>query len=427
MNADQRLTMLFRGLANYERTRTMAGPWSLDNMRALLKGQGARADHGTWIQVGGSKGKGTTAHYVEALARAAGCRTGTFVSPHIEHVTERVAIDGCPVAAATLLAALEEVLARAEIHGLSLSFFEAVTAAAVRIFSAQAVDVAVLEVGLGGRLDATTAVLVEGTILTHIELEHTDLLGDTLAEIATEKAHIMRPGVPFWTVDQPETADLLLRHAAAVGAVRRPTPVIEELRQDGAGWLGVMVCAGERAPFRLPAASRFELPALALAWGALRELVPDAIIPLDPVPRPVLPGRFEVVAAKSTPDRGPVVLDGAHTPLSFAQTVEELDRRFPGEPVAVLFATVRGKQWREGLSAMLPRVDRFLVTSVEGTSCVPPVEVVEWLRAQGARADEVVSPTAGLQELLRCPAVRLVAGSFYLVGAVRAKLLHPHV
>ncbi|MCB9889787.1 MAG: hypothetical protein H6836_09445, partial [Planctomycetes bacterium] len=361
---------------------------------------------------------GSTSHYLEALARGTGARTGLYTSPHLQHVTERVRIDGEPVPATELADALDAVLAQADAGGMLLSFFEALTAAAVRIFGDHAVDVAVLEVGLGGRLDATTAVPVDATVLTHIELEHTDLLGPDIESIATEKAHIMRPGAPAWVTPDPRTDALFAAHAGRIGAVPRTPATIADLRELATTWSGTLVEGAERHPFTLHGASRFELAALALAFSCLHHLLPHAALPLTPVPRPELPGRFEVHSAATSP----WILDGAHTEGSARQVATELRRRFPGRRVNLLFGAAAGKRWTAVLSELLPLVDRVLVTPLPGIPCEEPAGVVAWLHERGIPAVAVSDPESGWAALRDDPGLRLVAGSFYLVGAVRQKL-----
>src|SRR5690606_28932727 len=158
----------------------------LDTVRRLLAELGVGSPP-LAVQVGGSKGKGTTAAWIEAFLRAAGVRSGCYASPHVSSIRERVRIDGADVPGDELEAAVEHVLDRRP-AGASPTFFEILTAAAAVVFDRRAVGAAVWEVGLGGRLDATTAIDVQASVLTGIELEHTAILGDTVEAIAAEKA-----------------------------------------------------------------------------------------------------------------------------------------------------------------------------------------------------------------------------------------------
>jgi dihydrofolate synthase/folylpolyglutamate synthase len=171
------------------------------------------------IHVAGSKGKGSTALFAEAICRAAGERVGSFTSPHLERWTERFRIDGREVTGERLAAAVSRLqphvdALRAEDRGSAPTFFDATTAAALLLFSEAEVDRVVLEVGLGGRLDSTNVVVPAVTCVTSIELEHTEKLGDSLAEIAREKAGILKAGVPAVAGDLPAPARTVLAERA---------------------------------------------------------------------------------------------------------------------------------------------------------------------------------------------------------------------
>jgi len=399
---DSRLTTLLSGLQNYERTRPASQEWSLENMERLLAWPELPPFAGKAVQIGGSKGKGTTALYLEALARSAGLRVGTYLSPHLHHVTERVRLDAAPVASQVLCEALEPILAWAEAQRVQPTYFEALTAAASLVFARAGVDLAVYEVGLGGRFDATTAISVDAAIVTGIELEHTEVLGNSIAAIAAEKAAILRSGRPALVAAAGDALTVIREAAVRVGAE------LQVLGED----FGVDPRGGRLAD----GASMFETPALELAAACMQQLFPDSGLCLEPAPRPELPGRFEVLAAA---DGWPFVLDGAHTAESMGVVAAELRRRWANQPVAALVASASGKAWREGLRRLLPVVDSFLVTSIVGTSTEDPHELVAWLREQHASAHLVETAKTGVEQLRSQPAVRLVTGSFYLVAAVR--------
>lgn len=421
--ATERLTALLSRWTNYERLRPDRPRWSLDNMRALLARPGARLPAGRLVQVGGSKGKGTTALYLESLALAGRLRAGTYLSPHLESLLERVRLRGSQIDEPTLRAALDPILAFAEQTGRDITFFEVMTAAAVECFAAAAVDVGVLEVGLGGRLDATTAVPVDASILTSIELEHTELLGGTLAAIAGEKAWVVRAQRPAFTSLRGVALDVVRSHAAAV---RAPLFVLDEhfgldgVEDHGDALSGhVTDTSGLRRPFRLPGASMVELQAFALAYACLRWLLPDVDLPLTPAPRPELPGRCEV---RRCADGGSIVFDGAHTPGSLACLASEVQRRFPRQRPVLLFGSARGKDWRLGLMPWLPLVDSVYVTELTGTVSEEPGAIANWLAERGVQAQTVPDAATGVGALLRHDGPRIVTGSFYLVGAARACL-----
>ena len=184
--AASKLAPLLDQLVDYERTRPTQREWDLTAVQRLLRRKDATPPCRPAIQVAGSKGKGTTAAYLDALVGAAGLRAGIYSSPHLVTLCERIRIGGASIRVERLEEVLASLLAVA--GDRPPTFFEAMTAAAVECFAQEAVDLSIYEVGLGGRFDATTAIDVDAAIVTRIELEHTEVLGDTIAAIATEKA-----------------------------------------------------------------------------------------------------------------------------------------------------------------------------------------------------------------------------------------------
>lgn len=420
--AAERLAPLLSQLVNYERLRPDRRLWDLATMRQLLARPGAPPPPRPAVQVGGSKGKGTTCAFLGAIATAAGRRVGVYTSPHLETLLERIVVDGRNIDVDALAGLLRHVLGA---PGLARAptFFEATTVAAADWFAAQRVDLAVYEVGLGGRFDATTALPVDASIVTTIELEHTDVLGDTVEAIAGEKAHVVRGGGTGFTAATGGALAVLRRHAEQVRA--RLLVLGEDFGMRAVQW-GAAGCrgrlwlpAGIERPFFLPDASAFELPALALAAAACAQLLPDTPLPLDPAPRPRLSCRFEV---RTDVDGEVLVLDGAHTEQSLRAVATELARRHPGRRAAVLFASAVGKRWREGLSALLPVADSFVVTELTGTPGEPAVTLAAHLAASGATCEVAADIASGLAALRRRPGPRLVVGSFYLAGQVRQLL-----
>ncbi|MFK7741740.1 MAG: folylpolyglutamate synthase/dihydrofolate synthase family protein [Planctomycetota bacterium] len=410
-------------MVDYERLRPNERVWDLASIRELLGRPGAAVPPRPAVQVAGSKGKGTTAAFLEALVAAGGrgrLSAGTYSSPHVATLRERIRVAGRMVSEADLRRLLENILAAA---GASPpTFFEAMTIAAVECFAQSQVDLAIYEVGLGGRLDATTAIPVDAAIVTRIELEHTEVLGDTIAAIAGEKAHVIRPGGLGITGADGSALPVIRRHADDVGAEllvlgKGADIELHDIVLDADQARGVLrLPDGGRHPFCLPGANAFELPALALAAATLQRVLPDLPLALDPAPRPWLPCRFESFAE---PDGQTLVLDGAHTEDSLRAVAAECGRRFPGKRLAVLTAFAAGKRWREGLSALLPMVDVFVVTELSGTPGEPPANLADWLVEQGAECELMTELRDAVQRLRAHDGPRLVVGSFYLAGAVR--------
>lgn len=416
------LAPLLDRLVNYERTRPNQALWDLAVMQRLLARQGAAPPPRPAVQIGGSKGKGTAAAMLAALAARAGLRAGVYTSPHVHTLLERLRIGDVPITVAQLEPILRDLLALAGPR--APTFFEALTAAAAQWFADERVDLSIFEVGLGGRLDATTALPVDASLVTTIELEHTDVLGDTIAAIATEKAAIVRPGGLGFTTATGEALQVLQAHADRVDArllVHGLEFASRAVRDCGDSLAGdVVLPRGDVLPFVLRGGALYEVPALAMAAACLSCLMPTLPLDLTEVPRPAQPCRFETFAEA---DGGTLILDGAHTERSIAAVAAELQRRWPGQRVSVLFASASGKRWRESLSSMLPVADQFLVTEVTGTSSEDAATVVAHLRGLGAAAERVDGVEAGLAALRARDGIRLVVGSFYLAGAVRRLLL----
>ena len=290
------------------------------------------------IHIAGSKGKGSTALFAESLLRAAGQRVGTFTSPHLERWTERFRIDGEEVPGPDLAAAVRrlrpEVEAlREEDPGQAPTFFDATTAAALWLFREARVDRVVLEVGLGGRLDSTNVVLPAVACITTIELEHTDRLGNTLEQIAGEKAGILKPGVPAvggrcpsrpggWSKPAPASSARRSPGWARISSARCSPRTISGLRlalRDGPLELEAQV----------PVLGAHQAANAALALACVRRAgISDAVLAAA-APQGLaavrLPGRAELLS------RAPwILVDGAHTAASaraLARVIERLPRR----------------------------------------------------------------------------------------------------
>lgn len=429
--AAQQLAPLLDRLVNYERTRPDQTLWDLATMRRLLSRAGAAAPPRPAVQVAGSKGKGTACAMLAMLAGRAGMRAGVYTSPHVVTLLERARIGERSITVAELRPILEQLLAPpVDAPGARApTFFEALTAAAAQWFADERVDLAVYEVGLGGRLDATTALPVDASLLTTIELEHTDVLGNTIEAIATEKAAVVRPGGLALTTTSGAALAVIERRAQEVCArllVASRDFGVHGLVDRGAALCGELHLPGRGAvPFELRDGALYEVPALALAAACLTQLFPQLPLDLEDLRRPAQPCRFEVRVEE---DDGVLILDGAHTERSLAAVAAELQRRWPGRKASVLFASASGKRWRESLSSIASVADRYLVTEVTGTSSEDAATIVAHLRGRGLVAERVDGVEAGLAALRAQQGLRLVTGSFYLVGAVRRLLLRnaPH-
>lgn len=365
--------------------------------------------------VGGTNGKGSVAAMLDALLQAHGCRTGLYTSPHLVRPNERIRIGGVDLDDAGLDRALATVRSACE-RGLTAgtlaahpSFFEVITATSLVAFREARVDAAVLEVGLGGRLDATNATEPVVSAIVTVDLDHTGVLGTTLAAIAAEKAFIARPWRPLVSgVSQPEALEVLRAHCTTVGALlvdARETELPAGVR---------LALTGEHQRHNAQVAlATFERFADAL------DLVPAAAKVLQGFAATRWPGRLQFV-----PGTPPVLFDGAHNPAGAAALAAHLAERGGPKPVLV-FAAMADKDARALLAPLAPHVASVVTTRAPVLRAGDAEPLASIARELGLRAESRTDPAEALA-LARSLAGRdglvLVAGSLYLVGAGLAAL-----
>jgi dihydrofolate synthase/folylpolyglutamate synthase len=398
----------------------------LDRIRTLLEALGNPQDRLRIVHVAGTNGKGSTCAMIAAGLQAAGHRTGLYTSPHLVEPTERVRVDGEPVTHEEFARAFdhvhtlaEQLVARGALDAHP-SYFETVTAMAFHLFVAHRVDWLVCEVGLGGRLDATNVVKPALTVITQIDFDHMQYLGDTLTAIAGEKAGILKPGIPAVISRQAAEAGAAIRQrAAAVGA-----PLIETADWALSGVrLDAFSCAYEarhgagRIDVRCPLAGEHQVENSLTAALALRALG----VVTDGLSRASWPGRLETL------QRDPwVVLDGAHNVAGVRRLREYVDRYFSGAPATLIFGVMADKNVAEMAGILFPAFDRVIATAPQFERALPPDQI----RAAGPAAPPVeTAPHLEAAWALyqnRRPHQRLmIAGSLFLVGEARRLLRAP--
>jgi len=391
--------------------------------------------------VGGTNGKGSTCALLESMLRGAGYRVGLYTSPHLLRYNERVRIDGHEVADAALVAAFEQV--EAARTGTSLTYFEFGTLAAALLFRAAALDAAVLEVGLGGRLDAVNLFDAHCAIVTSIALDHLDYLGDTREAIAREKAGIFRAGCPA-VVAEPDPPATLLEHAARLGAQLYLVDRDFGARAGDGQWTywswlvrrSALPWPGLRGACQLGNAA-----AALAALDCLRARLP---VDMGAVRRGLtqveLPGRFQVLAGRPA-----VILDVAHNPHAAQRLSENLDamqvdagslgagslgaggrhaRTF------AVFAMLKDKDIAGVARALGARIAHWLVAPLPGERGAGAEQMRAALAQAGLRAPvemhpSVASAFAAARELAGPDDRIVIFGSFLTVGAVLAGLNRP--
>ncbi len=405
--------------------RTTGGiKWGLETTRALLEALGHPERHFAAIHVGGTNGKGSVSTMLAEILRAGGWRVGLYTSPHLVSFRERIVVDGVPVGedAVTMWARRLEEPA----HRLGATFFEISTALAFADFAARGADVAVVEVGLGGRLDATNVIAPLAAGVTRIAVEHTEYLGPDRPSIAREKAGIAKPGVPFVTTEPDRAiAELLIAEARSRGAVAEwldPATALSGLvagaggvRFDattpGRGYAGLAVAlmGAYQASNALLAIRLAELaaPSFAVDERAIRSGLAAARVP----------GRFD--------RRGKWLFDVAHNPDGARALASALAIAAPPRPLVTVVSVLRDKAWREVLAVLAPASDALVLTrapSAPGERAWDLQEAAAWARQEGYAARAEPDFDAALRGAASAGATVLVTGSFHTVGDAMARL-----
>ncbi|MDE2398731.1 MAG: hypothetical protein KGM91_25125 [Burkholderiales bacterium] len=410
-------------LTDWERAERSRMRVDLEPERDLLARLGQPQRRFKSVHVGGTKGKGSVCALIEAGLLAAGLRTGRYASPHIEHVTERVNLNGQPVSEPVLAEALRHALsardaaAAAASPGRHASWFDVVTAAAFWAFARAGIEWAVVEVGLGGLLDSTNVLQPELCVLTNVELEHTEILGRSVEAIAAQKAGIVKHGCPIVTPMSPSSpaGRVVAEAAAACGADHR--------------WIDLAPTPGVHARNRLLACAALARLGELGVTSAVRGLplrAEDLSIGLAATTQ--LPGRlepFDLVTARDGKTR--VLLDGAHVAFSIDAVFEELrlDPVYAGQAV-VLLALAPDKDARAFIERLAPHAARLICTQLpDAKPCRSAAELARIARQAGLQAEAVDSPTEAFNAALSRLAEGewlLATGSLHLAGGLRSLL-----
>ena len=391
----------------------------LERIEALLAAIGNPERAYRIVQVGGTNGKGSVSAMLAAMLEAAGQRVGLYTSPHLLDFRERIRVNGQPISEADVVDGVEAL--GTLITRLDVTMFEAATALGLDHFAREGVDIAVLEVGLGGRLDATTVGEPAVEVLSRIDYDHQAYLGNTLVEIAAEKAAIIRAGVAFAAQQEAPVEDILVRQAARMGvplAIEgRDLHVIQD-RMSLEGHQLTLEGPGFRLhDVRCRLLGLFQPGNALLAAAAARALdAPDEAIRrgLDTVE---WPGRFQIV------QRDPmVIVDGAHNPGGARALAASLRAYFPGVPLTLVVGISADKDQAGILAALAPLAARLVLTAYRGPRAARPSALRSLLPPEAGRIDTADSLPEALALAMQEPRtpVICVAGSLYLVGEALA-------
>ncbi len=402
--------------------------FDLGRMRQLAESLGNPQQSYPVIHVAGTKGKGSVAALCASALLASGRRVGFYSSPHLQDYAERIQINGQNIPHADLVAFVEKM--KPQIEAIpALTTFEITTALAFLYFAAQKVDVAVIEVGLGGRLDATNIVMPVVSVITSLSFDHTNLLGNTLAQIAAEKGGIIKPGVPLVSSPQKEEARLVLEKIAAerssrmilVGRDYLYIPLSHSL--DGQE-LQVRPADATARPVTLSISllGEHQVENAATAYAALQVAHSAGVTIDDEAIRKGFaaaewPGRFEIL--RKNP---PVVVDSAHNRDSALRLRQALDDYFPGKPVVLVFGASSDKDIQGMFAELMPRVRQVYATQSVHPRAIDPQVLAEMAGQYGRPAQAIHVVEDAFEEALRAAgdeAVVLVAGSIFVAAAAR--------
>jgi dihydrofolate synthase / folylpolyglutamate synthase len=420
---------------NFERNLpTDKRVYRLDRMRRLLGMFDDPDSDLAIIHVAGTKGKGSTSAFLASVLHAAGHHVGLYTSPHVQSPFERITIAGESPRRELLVRlgrevkqAIDALPAEGIPGNYSPTTFELYTLLAFLYFREAGCDEAVIETGIGGRLDATNVVLPRASVITPLDLEHTDILGDTLEKIAHEKAGIIKTGAPAFIGFQPPAAKEVFRQVC----VERGSEgvfldeEVQELsvRPDSLGTSFSLRLAGEEsADFRLSMLGDFQAENASLAFLTLRRTRPEIALASyqQGFLATSLPGRMEVLGSAPV-----IVLDGAHTPLAVTRLLSAFRSIFPGDAV-LLFGSVSGKKPREMAEIMAPAFRSVIVSTPGSFKESSPEAVAEIFRAINPATILEKDPARALERARKDSAGRLpilVTGSFYMVAEIRRLLI----
>lgn len=392
----------------------------LARMTQLLERAGLAKPPFEVVLVAGTNGKGSTASSLATILSAAGRRTGLFTSPHLSYFNERFLVDGQPIPMAQVLPALEALIPLCE--QLEATFFECVTLLGVQLFAELAVELAVFEVGIGGRLDATNALSPSRTLITSVDFDHMEILGDTLEQIALEKSGIMRPAVPcFAALDEPARS-VVCRRAAELGAPLQLLGEAFDAELQALSWQGTTLryrACGSTYELTTPLIGRHQVANAALAIAAARSFGLELPTIAQGLAQTRWPGRLERIAFEGRR----ILLDGAHNPAAAQVVADTLKALLGSERLTLIFGCNRDKPPQALLAPLAPLAHQVIVSQASLSPKAYPASELKRLVPDALDSSSVDEALAIALERTAAGETILVAGSLYLVGELRPLLL----
>jgi len=432
----------------HELAQTPSHKFDLAHMRVLLAALGHPERRFPAVLIAGTNGKGSTAATLAAILEASGLRTGLYTSPHLVRINERIRLDGHAIGDddfAMLHDVVDRTAERLVAEGdlpWHPSFFEMLTAMAFEYFANSRPDMVVLEVGMGGRLDATNVVEPRLSIITDVSLDHQKYLGETIAEIAREKSGIIRQGGVVVTLPQLAEANDIIGHAILGAGARavNAVPYVPPISPGSANSLSVsekqtgirnrypLEVMGQQIMVESPLVGRHQLRNLALAIAAAEELHKQGIAQITPetiaegIRQTRWPGRFQVIPA--TEGNPEYVLDVAHNPAgawALRSTLSAYDESETGREITMIFGAMRDKAIREVGEILFPIASHVILTSANNPRAATPEEIREATARVATstnlqEVEDVAKALAKAKSLAGSNGLVVITGSIYIVG-----------
>jgi dihydrofolate synthase / folylpolyglutamate synthase len=398
----------------------------LDAINAVLTDLGHPQNDYRIIHVAGTNGKGSVAAMLSTIFQEAGYRVGRYTSPHLERFNERICVNNAPISDSMVVSAYERVSATPRL-GRELTFFEFTTAMALYVFARQKVEWAVIETGMGGRLDATNAVQPALTVITNIALEHKAYLGNTLAAIAGEKAGIVKAGVPLVTgATQPSVRDVILKHAKGLGAPTYLKGRDFRFRRSGDKRFSYYGISTVWRQLVLGLKGRHQIENAALVLAACETLTRMGLADFSEddirkgLARSRWPGRLEVVSKRPL-----VILDGAHNLMAARKLAQHLKEQYHQRKITLVIGVLDDKACEPILKNLIAPCHRVIVTQPSIDRAVPANELAAVARKFATNVSIVPDVGAAVEQALKSSKsdeVVCVAGSLYVVGEAKTAL-----
>jgi dihydrofolate synthase / folylpolyglutamate synthase len=415
-------------------TQAAAAKFDLENITVLAERLGRPDRAYPSAHIAGTNGKGSTSAFLESILRHAGFRTGLYTSPHLERINERMRVDGRELENESfariftrLLELVEELLGRHRLRAHP-TYFECVTAMAFECFARERVEFGVVEVGLGGRLDATNILSPVVTVITRIDFDHENFLGHSLREIASEKAGILKPEAPVIVAAQrPQAREVILARAAQVGCPVIETSQAFETKEQPLpnGFFRALVqeiSSGDAFEIAPGLPGRFQLQNALNALAAARELSRrgfriSAGAISEGIATTVWPGRLEKL--QSNPD---IYLDGAHNPGAAREVAQFVAQNFAGRKIWLIYGALRDKAVDEVAGQLFPHAAEVIFTEPRTSRAISAPRLAEIASHHASSFTVISSAEQALDQALAEAApgdAIFITGSLYLVGQLR--------